>query len=283
MLKQRIVTALVLLAILVPVILYPDSRLFAAVTLLFIAAACWEFGRLNGLGSQASMVIGLVAFGVGALMWGVGVLQIPLGMLWLFASGFWVLFSAWVLRKGASAWLALPKVVRVTGGIAALMVAWVAVSRAHAMGINYLFSVLFLVWAADVGAYFVGRTLGGAFIRRKLAPTVSPGKTWEGAVGGFLTVLLVAALWQWFEAQGAWSVHSLYTRLAAQGVAFYGVALLFLVTMSVVGDLVESLLKRSVGAKDSSNLLPGHGGVLDRVDALLPVLPMAMMLGTLST
>lgn len=281
MLKQRIITALVLLAILVPVVLYPDSRLFAWVTLVLIAAGGWELGRLTGLGAAAAVGTGAACFLLGVLLWAAGALQVQLGSLWLLGTAFWVLFSAWVLRQGAVAWLAVPQAIRVVGGVFALLAAWLAVSRAHAIGVNYLFSVLFLVWAADVGAYFAGRGLGGTFIQRKLAPTVSPGKTWEGAIGGLLTVFLVAALWQVLESRGGFGAQSLYTRLAGHGPVFYGVALLFLVTMSVVGDLVESLLKRSVGVKDSSGLLPGHGGILDRVDALLPVLPIAMMLGTL--
>jgi phosphatidate cytidylyltransferase len=281
MLKQRIITALVLLAILVPVVLYPDSRLFALVALVFVAAGGWELGRLTGMGPQAAAVTGMLTFLLGTVLWFAGALQMYLGGVWLFGTAFWVLFSAWVLRQGAVAWLAVPQWVRLGGGVFALLAAWLAVSQAHAMGVNYLFSVLFLVWAADVGAYFAGRGLGGKFIVRKLAPTVSPGKTWEGAIGGLFTVFLIAALWQLLEGRGAMGVQSLYARLSGHGAVFYGVALLFLVTMSVVGDLVESLLKRSVGAKDSSGLLPGHGGILDRVDALLPVLPIAMMLGTL--
>lgn len=281
MLKQRIITALVLLAILVPVVLYPDSRLFALVTLVFVSAAGWELGRLTGLGPNAAVGIGLGSFLLGIFLWAGAALQMSLGGLWLLGTAFWVLFSAWVLRSGAVGWLAVPQAVRVCGGVFALLTAWLAASHAHAIGVNYLFSVLFLVWAADVGAYFAGRGLGGKFIRRKLAPTVSPGKTWEGAIGGLVTVFCIAALWQMLESRGVLvGTSSLYTRLAGHGPLFYGVGLLFLVTMSIVGDLVESLLKRSVGAKDSSGLLPGHGGILDRVDALLPVLPIAMMLGT---
>lgn len=281
MLKQRIITALVLLAILVPVVLYPDSRLFALVALVLIAAGGWELGRLAGQGAAAALGTGAVCFLLGILLWAAGALQVQLSGLWLLGTAFWVLFSAWVLHQGATAWLAVAPVLRVGGGVFTLLVAWLAVSQAHAMGGNYLFSVLFLVWAADVGAYFAGRGLGGKFIRRKLAPTVSPGKTWEGAIGGLLTVFLVAVVWQILEARGDVGAPSLYARLAGHGTFFYAVALLFLVTMSVVGDLVESLLKRSAGVKDSSGLLPGHGGILDRVDALLPVLPIAMMLGTL--
>lgn len=282
MLKQRIITALVMLAILVPVVLYPDSRLFSVVTLVLVSAGGWEMGRLTGWGRWGAVAAGGACLALGGFLWGVGAMKMSLGSLWLLATAFWVLFSGWVLRQGAVSWLAVPRGLRVVGGVFALMAAWVAVSQARFIGINYLFSVLCLVWAADVGAYFAGRSLGGKFIRRKLAPAVSPGKTWEGAFGGCLTVFLVAALWQLLEGRGALgSVPGLYTRLSDHGGVFYGVALLFLVTMSVVGDLVESLLKRSVGAKDSSGLLPGHGGILDRVDALLPVLPIAMMLGTL--
>jgi phosphatidate cytidylyltransferase len=138
-------------------------------------------------------------------------------------------------------------------------------------------SVLLLVWMADIAAYFGGKTFG----RRKLAPSISPGKTWEGAISGFIGVFVLAASWLWADAQGLANASSLYGRLWTFGPLLAAVALAFLVAMSVVGDLVESLVKRSAGVKDSSGLLPGHGGVLDRVDALLPVLPLAMMLITL--
>jgi len=137
--------------------------------------------------------------------------------------------------------------------------------------------VLLLVWVADVFAYFAGRALGGQFSRVKLAPSISPGKSWEGVWGGMAGVLLLALGWLWLGAG-----QSLYARLAYKhGLAMMLLAAVFLAAMSVVGDLVESLIKRSAGAKDSSGLLPGHGGVLDRVDALLPTLPLAMMLASL--
>jgi phosphatidate cytidylyltransferase len=149
------------------------------------------------------------------------------------------------------------------------------------LGINFLLSVLTLVWMADVAAYFAGRAWGGRWIARKLAPQVSPGKSWEGAIGGALGVLILGLIWSAVESrlQLPVSQRSLQGQLLAQhGLAVMVLALVFLSAMSVVGDLLESLLKRSAGVKDSSGLLPGHGGVLDRVDALLPVLPLAMML-----
>lgn len=139
-----------------------------------------------------------------------------------------------------------------------------------------LLSVLCLVWMADVAAYFGGKALG----RRKLAPAISPGKSWEGVYSGMLGVLLLALVWGGGEGQGWWSGPSLYGALWSLGPVVAALGLLLLVIMSVCGDLLESLVKRSAGVKDSSALLPGHGGVLDRVDALLPVLPLAMMLAS---
>ena len=141
-----------------------------------------------------------------------------------------------------------------------------------------MLSVLCLVWMADVAAYFGGKTFG----RRKLAPSISPGKSWEGVWSGLLGVGLLAALWIWLDGLGHFDGPSVYSRLlAALGLAGLLAALGVLCGLSVVGDLIESLVKRAAGAKDSSRLLPGHGGVLDRVDALLPVLPAALALASL--
>lgn len=277
MLKQRIITALVLLAILLPATFY-GALPFGIVILVLVACAAWEWARLNGFGATASVATGLVCAALCALSWWYGMPYANLGRLWLLVGGFWVLGSAWVLRAGAPAWLALPAAVRLVGGTVLLWAAWLATMQARISGINFLLSVLVLAWAADIGAYFSGRKLGGKFFANKLAPTVSPGKTWEGVFGGATTVLLVAAIWIYVDSQGTQGVASLYTRLWSMGGGFLLLGLAFLTAMSVVGDLVESLFKRAAGVKDSSGLLPGHGGVLDRVDALLPTLPLAMML-----
>ena len=191
---------------------------------------------------------------------------------------FWVLAGAWALRSGAAAWKALPPTLRLAGGVVLLWAAWLAMMQARLLGINFLLSVLVLVWAADIGAYFSGRGLGGRFFANKLAPSISPGKTWEGVAGGVVAVLVVAFLWVYADRHLSVDSSSLYSRLLAMGIPVLLVGVAFMTAMSVVGDLVESLFKRSAGVKDSSNLLPGHGGVLDRVDALLPTLPLAMML-----
>jgi phosphatidate cytidylyltransferase len=150
------------------------------------------------------------------------------------------------------------------------------------IGVNFLLSILVLVWVADIFAYFAGRAIGGKFTQRKLAPLISPKKSWEGVWGGMLGVVVLAVAWTLADHAAHAQVPSLYSRLADLGWPVVVVASIFLAAMSVVGDLTESLVKRSAGLKDSSQLLPGHGGVLDRVDALLPTLPLAMMLATLA-
>jgi phosphatidate cytidylyltransferase len=140
-----------------------------------------------------------------------------------------------------------------------------------------------LVWVADIFAYFAGRAFGLRFTKTKLAPSISPGKSWEGVWGGLAGVVALAFAWVAADAHWHAAVGSFYTRLAQQGWWLLVVAVLFMVAMSVCGGLVESLIQRSVGVKDSSALLPGHGGVLDRVDALLPTLPLAMMLTSLTS
>ncbi len=280
MLKQRIITALLMLAILLPAVFYPLPEVFAAVTLILIAAAAWEWARMNQSGPVASLAISGACAAACALSWYGGLLYVPLKTLWIVSGSAWVIFGAWLLFRGVAVWSCVPRPLRLVGGVIALWVAWVAVVHARIEGINFLFSVLVLVWAADIFAYFAGKALGGRFFARKLAPSISPGKTWEGACGGLLGVVVSAFIWRYLDATYSFGAASLYTRLGAVHAAFMVLALLFLATMSIVGDLVESLFKRSAGIKDSSGLLPGHGGVLDRVDALLPILPLAMMLTT---
>ena len=202
----------------------------------------------------------------------------PLHWLWTLAGAAWVLGGAWLLRSGVPAWAGYPRGLRLMSGLLALWLAWLAVAQARTIGINFLLSILTLVWAADIFAYFAGRTFGGRFSRGKLAPAISPGKSWEGVWGGMLGVLALALAWRWADAAWTAEVPSLYTRLGRAGWWLFLIALVFMAAMSVVGDLLESLVKRSAGVKDSSGLLPGHGGVLDRVDALLPTLPLALML-----
>ena len=278
MLRQRILTALVLLAIVLPALFYPDPRAFNGVVLLAIAAAAWEWGRLSGWSQLLALALGAACAALCVLAWGLlGAAGAPL-WLWAFGAGAWVLGGGLLLRAGVAGWPRIPQALRLLGGLLALWLAWLAVAQARGQGVNFLLSILALVWVADIGAYFAGRALGLRFTRGKLAPTISPGKSWEGVWGGMLATVVLAVGWVVLDAvQPSWSP-SFYSHVQRNaGWPALVAVVLCLAAMSVVGDLVESLIKRSVGVKDSSHLLPGHGGVLDRIDALLPTLPLAMM------
>ena len=286
MLKQRVITAIVLLLILLPALFYPSPEPFCGVALVLIAAGAWEWARLNGYGGAAAYGAGVGCFALCALAWWLGMLESSSAypshsIFWTMGGALWVFAGAWLLKNGVAAWANIPAAVRLVGGLAALWMAWLAVAQARVIGINFLLSILVLVWVADIFAYFSGRAFGGRVAHSKLAPSISPGKSWEGVWGGMVGVVVMAFVWLWADVAQHASVPSLYSHLFARGWWLLLIAVLFLAAMSVVGDLVESLVKRSAGAKDSSALLPGHGGVLDRVDALLPTLPLAMMLYSL--
>jgi phosphatidate cytidylyltransferase len=281
MLKQRVITALVLLALLLPALFAAPAWPFVLLTLALIGAAGWEWGRLNGLADLRALAIGatVVALCLAATL--AGWLAAPPALLWWLATLVWVLGAVWAIGHGPSGWSRLGPAWRQGVGALALALAWLALGHAKLIGINFLLSVLCLVWMADIAAYFGGRAFG----RRKLAPAISPGKSWEGVWSGMAGVLLLALAWTaLIDSRVGVDSASLYGLLFARlGLPLGLFALLFLCAMSVVGDLVESLVKRAAGAKDSSGLLPGHGGVLDRVDALLPVFPLALALGGLRT
>ena len=278
MLKQRVITAIVLLLVLLPALFYTTHVPFCAITLVLITAGAWEWARLNGCAPIQSYVFGVFCLILCLLAWYAGLLTQSLRLLWLFFGSVWVLAGAWLLKSGVAGWPRIPQVIRLAGGVLALCLAWLALAQARVIGINFLLSILVLVWVADIFAYFAGRAFGGRFSASRLAPTISPGKSWEGVWGGMAGVLALALAWSWGDGYWEAPVSSLYGRLLAKGWFLLLLASMFMAAMSVVGDLVESLVKRSAGVKDSSGLLPGHGGVLDRVDALLPTLPIAMML-----
>ncbi|MEO5771794.1 MAG: phosphatidate cytidylyltransferase, partial [Burkholderiaceae bacterium] len=210
MLLQRVVTAVVLLALLVPALGAGSAWPFALLTLGLIAAAVWEWGRLNRVARVPALVLGGLVFAAG--VWAVrtaALERLPAAMWWSVCA-VWLAIGAVVLRAGPPAWLRWPVLARVALGLLALGFGWLALTAAHRLGVNFLMSVLCLVWAADIGAYAAGRAFG----RNKLAPTISPGKSWEGVAGGMLSTGVLAVAWiavldPRFGAQGA----SLYARL----------------------------------------------------------------------
>jgi phosphatidate cytidylyltransferase len=261
-LLRRVLTAAVLLAVFLGALLLLDRRLFALLVALVLVLAGLEWGRLAGLGARAAL-----AYGIAIGLLGSAIAWVPeSGSAWrdaLLGAGavFWLLLVPAWLRRGIGqsgrTVLALAGFLALTlGGFAAL-----------SLPPSHLLLVLGLAWIADTAAYFAGNAFG----RRPLAPSISPGKTWEGvagAVGACLIYAIICAL------PGA--PLGPYVQGPAWAAYLAGAALLC--GASIVGDLFESGLKRRAGAKDSGALLPGHGGVLDRVDSVMPTLPIAAML-----
>ncbi|MFT5591354.1 MAG: phosphatidate cytidylyltransferase [Bradyrhizobium sp.] len=269
MLKTRVITAVVLLAMLLLVVLSKSPELFLLTMTAFFAAASCEMMRL--FGSKRALI--------GAVLWTALFLFLMLNARFVNQKIFFgICVALWAIRFMPSLQLGLPaldgfanRLLCLVYGIA-LLGCFLAIAVLYSWSPLYLFSVMTLVWIADIGAYFSGKAFG----KHKLAPSISPGKTWEGAVGGCLAVILLAS--------GSVFVPVLADTFAVHVQASWGWAgligaMIIFVAASIVGDLFESQLKRRADMKDSSNLLPGHGGILDRIDALLPTLPLAVLIG----
>ncbi len=269
MLKQRVITAVALLALLA-VVLGSGSLLAFHLTLaIFFGAACWEALRLFDV--RRALPLALVAAVL--LPW----LADRAPAEWVPLAGLCVLL--WTLRFLPALKFGLPPTGGARGGLftaiylLALFGCFISIAALWQRSTLFVVSAMAIVWVADIGAYFAGRALG----RHKLAPAISPGKTWEGVVGGMLAVILLAG--------GAALTPALAASFPAQLLNAYGwtlwvMMICAMVAASVVGDLFESMMKRRAGIKDSSALLPGHGGVLDRIDALIPSMPLAFLLSS---
>ena len=275
-----------MLSILLPALAYPILTPFLCVTLLLISLCAWEWGRLNSFGVMRSLWGGCaVALGGGVIWSSEWLLKLDLEIwlwVWPLVVGVWVLGAVMLLRRGPVFWLSLQGLMRWCVGLGLLCLSWVAVAQARHVGINFLLSIFVLIWVSDICAYFLGQALGGRVFAKKLAPLISPGKSWEGVLGAVLGVGVLAVFWCW--ADRVWFVNSgpsVFTMLWHQGWIPLAVGVFGLTFLGIAGDLLESLFKRSAGVKDSSHLLPGHGGFLDRMDALLPTLPLGMLIYTL--
>jgi phosphatidate cytidylyltransferase len=270
MLRVRIITALVLLALVLPGLFLLPPLGWALAAALFVAVAAWEWGGLLGLGAGGRYLLAAAfaalcatvallapdATGSGpaaglVLPWVLAVHAVA-ALFWVAVVPLW-LRARWPLRHGVAGLLA---------GVVVLFPTWLALVQLRVAGPAVLLAVLAVVWMADVAAYFSGKAFG----RHKLAPSISPGKTWEGAIGAGVGVVLYGL---------AVRAGFAYEPVAVQ---FWIPGLLAVTAISIVGDLFESMLKRQAGIKDSSNVLPGHGGVLDRIDSLTSTLPVVTLL-----
>lgn len=264
MLKQRILTALILAPIMIGGIFYlpvPEFMIFIGV---ITALGAWEWANLSGITNKVGRVV--YAAVVALILLGLQHFDLEQESEVLYGALIW-----WVLAlilvathpKLTPLWKSTP--VRLLMGLVILVPMWVGFVqiKSYPYSDYLMLYVMFLVWGADVGAYFAGRTFG----KRKLAPNVSPGKTWEGVYGGLATTMLFAVI-----AGLILQSKTMMDLSVKQWVLLFAITLAVTV-VSVVGDLVESMVKRHRGIKDSSNLLPGHGGVMDRIDSMTAALP----------
>ena len=259
MLRTRVITAIALLLVLLPALFYLSPSLWIVAVVAVLMTASWEWARLARLPAKAVWPFVLLTGSAGWLMQISAPAAVRAGygialLFWLIAVP--LMFLTARRPKG---WLAA------LAGWCVLLPFGAALVDLREMGPWRLLSVMALVWVADIAAYFAGRAFGV----HKLAPAISPGKTWEGVAGAVLGVALYLTVNVYFD-NPLLSGESVWVLVAIVAVC--------LTMLSVLGDLFESAMKRSAGMKDSSQLLPGHGGILDRIDALTSTLPVTALL-----
>jgi phosphatidate cytidylyltransferase len=295
MLKQRIITAFFLCIGLLGALFFLPPAAFKSLFAAVAGIAAWEWGRLAGLKAKWPAAFGLAVFiccfflalvssdgfwrlahpgahpgPFGAVPPAVAITFSQASFAFcLLAFLFWCIFApVWLARRGR---LGIPAALAI--GFLLIVSTWFAVAFFEQPG--FLLAVMGIAWVSDIAAYFTGRRFGGP----KLAPAISPGKTRSGAYGALAGIALYAVLWNawfWHKAPGTPG-----TEIALAAVLSI-LGMLLLCVLGILGDLFESLLKREAGVKDSSNILPGHGGVLDRIDSLLAILPSAAALNWLA-
>ena len=267
-LATRVVTAAVLVvAVLCALFLLPPFA-WGLVVLGVVTAGAHEWGRLIGFtGGRLLLFVGATLLGGGGLLiaatpaagsgWPHAIVNVACGLATLFWIG---MGTPSVLLN----WQPSSALARAVIGVIVLLGAFVAVVELQARSPWLVLAAMAIVWIADTAAYFAGRRFG----RHKLAPQISPGKSWEGAWGGMAAVVIYALLLVPLALRGGWQ-----GAVDASAVAVWIAFVVVVAALSIIGDLHESLLKRRAGVKDSGTLLPGHGGVLDRTDALLAAMP----------
>ena len=292
MLKQRVITAIVLLLILIGAYCLGPVA-FAGVMAVGFALAQWEWLKLAGLTSLASALLAVIVSGSTAGLTFVAYQDLQVihqisaeyQMLYANLSSIFVMYLAvvtllWIgisIRVFFARMKGLP-VNRIAVGVTGVFfppAAWLGFVAMYAsFGISMVISLLAIVWVADIMAYFTGMAFG----KHRMSPAISPKKSWEGVAGGMLSVMILGLIFAWFFPE----IKTIPGVLVqSMGTIVWLVVAFVLVSLSIVGDLFESALKRQAGIKDSSNLLPGHGGFYDRLDAMMPTLPAGFLLSVL--
>jgi len=280
MLKTRVITAIVLLALFIPILIYSPTIILSIVASMVISLASWEWGRfIWGVQSRLPIFYSLMIQALLALM--IYCIQennhelisrlseFMMGILWI-SMIFWLIVVPFILSRKLQFSIKNNTPLLAIVGVIIFVSDWYAFILLRDKGLWVLLSVLMIVWTADIGAYFTGKQIG----KHKLAPQLSPGKSIEGAFGGMVAVCILGLI---FFSMNISSMNFFNVIGHEYSLIVLIPLSIFLAGMSVVGDLFESQLKRLSGMKDSSGLLPGHGGVMDRLDALLPVLPIAAL------
>ena len=265
-------TALVLVMLFLIALFWLTPRAWTLFAGVLVLPAAWEWGGLTKLGTSARalyvLLVAIVCATLAALALGEDAAAwVQARYAGYFAAGiFWiVIVPAWLWR----AWLPRSRWAIALVGIVVLVPTWLALVDLRGRGALLLLLLMAVAWTSDIAAYFAGRRFG----RHKLAAAISPGKTWEGVAGALAAISLYAALWVY-----AWPNHYPPAFRIGHSGAFLMLCFLLLLTVAgIYGDLFESALKRRAGVKDSGKSLPGHGGVLDRIDALTAVLPLAAL------
>lgn len=258
MLMYRFITALVLIPIILFILFYSSPIVFLVLSGLVFLAAAWEWSSLMGLKLTASKILYLLF-----MLWCMGAVlyfNIPVRLIYTLSIGWWVVAFIFILCYPTfSGWWGRGLLVRGLMGLLVLIPCWTSLNvlRSQTNGINAILFLFVLIWGADTYAYLIGRRWG----RHKLCPLVSPGKSWEGLAAALLGTVGVVLVVLW--------------ALGIPRDIWWAVVLMAVVTVcfSIIGDLFESMLKRQVGLKDSGRLLPGHGGLLDRIDSLTAAAP----------
>jgi phosphatidate cytidylyltransferase len=264
MLKQRVLTALILAPLALWVVLFASHEVFAWVMMGVIALAAHEWGMLCGLSGIRQVAFAGVILLLMLLAYTADQTLDYQLLLWV-VSATWAGLTLWLIVQRSD----LPAHIGVFYpglliGLALLFVAWFSVVRIHAIesyGSQLVMALLLMIWIADTGAYFAGRKFG----RHKLSPKVSPGKSWEGVIGGLIGV----AVFGWFL--------TVLDYFQTVNPLFLSLLSMFVALISVGGDLFESRIKRQRGVKDSGKILPGHGGIYDRIDSVIAAAPVYLL------
>lgn len=268
MLRTRVITALIMVTVFGIALFYSPPTAWIAFVVLVCSAAGWEWGALCGWSSHTRVAYGgVVGLATAFMAWTIAdvanggyTAAVPIAAFGVSAIFWFVIAFVWLKFR----WRLGGGLIGALVGLVVLVPTALALIYLREFDPWWLLAAMVLVWIADIAAYFSGRAFG----HRKLAPSISPGKSWEGVFGAIIAV----------EVYGAVVVTSASLDLSLAQMLIAAVALAALTGVSVAGDLFESMLKRQAGIKDSSNLLPGHGGILDRIDSLTSTLPLVALL-----